>query len=139
MATAAYGSYAEDHVVALRKLRDRYLLSHVLGRSLVHLYYRYSPPLAEFIHGKGHLRSISRMGLLPLVGASLAFTRINLDERWPLLITIAVIISVLLYMELLIRRYRRPRTKPVHPENISHFSSALRSGTTKTSRNSGNS
>jgi hypothetical protein len=136
IATAAYGSYAEGHVMALRALRDQYLLPHSLGRSLVHLYYQYSPLLAKFIHQRGHLRSITRMGLLPLIGAGRVFMRVNLAERWPLLITIAVILSVLLYMELLIRRYRRPRTKPVHRENVSHFSSTLRPGTTKTSRNS---
>ncbi|ODS36570.1 MAG: hypothetical protein A7315_01820 [Candidatus Altiarchaeales archaeon WOR_SM1_79] len=138
IATAAYGSYADGHVMALKALRDQYLLPHSLGRSLVHLYYQYSPPLAKFIHQRGHLRSITRMGLSPLVGASRVFARVSLAERWPLLITIAVILSVLVYMELLIRRYRRPRTKPVHPENVSDFSSKLRPGTRKSSGNSEN-
>jgi hypothetical protein len=112
IATAAYGSYAEGHVMALRHFRDQYLLCHGLGKSLVHLYYRYSPPLASFIREKGHLRSIARMGLSPLVGVGLVFTRTNLVEKWPFLITIAVILSVLLYMDLLIRRQRRHTTKP---------------------------
>jgi hypothetical protein len=110
IATAAYGSYAEGHVITLRSFRDQYLLLHGLGKSVVNLYYRYSPPLADFIREKGHLRSIARMGLSPLVGASMVLTRINLAEKWPLLITIAVIMSVLLYMELLIRRCRRVKT-----------------------------
>jgi hypothetical protein len=45
-------------------------------------------------------------GLSPLIGVSLVLGRINLAERWPLFITIAVILAVLLYMELLVRRNR---------------------------------
>ncbi len=96
--------------MVLRELRDGYLLphSHSLGRLLVHLYYRYSPPLADFISQKENFRSITRIGLSPLVGASLVFIRINLAQRWPLAITIAVILAVLLYMEILVGRNRGP-------------------------------
>lgn len=134
----AYGSYADANVRILGGFRDQYLLSDAVGSLFVDFYYQYSPTLAKVVQGNRHLRSITRMGLLPLVGASRVFTRVNLAERWPLLITIAVILSVLLYMELLIRRYRRPRTKPVHPENVSHFSSKVRPGTRKSSGNSEN-
>jgi hypothetical protein len=123
IATAAYGSYAERHVRVLREFRDRHLVPHRLGKWLVYLYYQYSPPLAGFIHEKGYLRSMTRMGLSPLVGASLVFTRLKLAERWPLLITIAVILSVLLYMELLIRKYRRPMTKTSPSGSTSRLSS----------------
>lgn len=132
----AYGSYADANVRILGGFRDQYLLSDAVGSLLVDFYYQHSPTLAKVIQGNRHLRTITRMGLLPLVGTSRVFTRVNLAERWPLLITIAVILSVLFYMEFLIRRYRRPRTKPVHPENVSHFSSTLHSRTMKTSRNS---
>jgi hypothetical protein len=129
VATAAYGSYTEGHVMTLREFRDRYLLPHALGRLLVHLYYRYSPFLADFIHEKGSTRCFTRIGLSSLVGASLVFTRVNPGEKWPLLVTMGVIISVLLYMDLLIRRHRRLTTKPAHPRRVSNFSG--RRGTSK--------
>ncbi len=138
IATAAYGSYAERHVMVLRTFRDRYLLPHALGKSLVDLYYRNSPGLAKIIHGKVHLRFVGRMGLSPLVGLGLVLTKVNLAERWLLLIPIAVIISVLLYMELLIRRHRSVVTKPAYPRRVIHISRKLRSGATEFSRNSEN-
>jgi hypothetical protein len=106
IATAAYGSYAEGHVLILTKFRDQYLLLNGLGRSLIRLYYRYSPQLATSINDKDSLRSVARMGLSPLVGLSMLFSWVDLPHRWPLLVTMAVIISVLLYMELLVRRQR---------------------------------
>lgn len=90
------------------------------GDHWVRLYYRYSPFPADFIHRNGSLKCVTRMGLSPLVGASLVYIRINLVQRWPLLITIAVILSVLLYMEILIRRHRKPRTKRPYPPGVSH-------------------
>ena len=115
VATAAYGSYAEEHVVVLREFRDQYLLANALGRAVVHLYYRYSPFLADLIHNRVSLRGLTRVGLSPLVLTSMAFTRTNLSQKWPLAIAIAVIVSVLLYMDLLIRRNRNLKTKPPRP------------------------
>ena len=106
-----------------------------LGYHWVHLYYRFSPLLADFIHGKGSLRCITRMGLSPLVGVSLVLSSVNLGKRWPLLITIGVIMSVLLYMEILVRRHRGLRTKPAHPRKSASFSRTLRSGATELLRN----
>lgn len=64
------------------------------------------------IHGKMSLRGLTRMGLSPLVWTSRVFTRTNLSQKWPLAITIAVIVSVLLYMDLLIKRNRSLKTRP---------------------------
>ncbi len=106
IATAAYGSHAGGNGIALRKFRDQCLLLNGLGRSLIPLYYRYSPRLAMSINEKNTLKSVTRMGLSPLVGLSMLFGWVDLAQRWSLLVTMAMIISVLFYMELLVRRQR---------------------------------
>jgi hypothetical protein len=70
IATAAYGSPVEPHVKLLRDFRDRFLLHNSLGKGFVSLYYTYSPPVADFIAKHDSIRTIVRLGLLPLVGAS---------------------------------------------------------------------
>ena len=70
IATAAYGSLIEPHVKILRKFRDRFLITNIIGRSFVNLYYKYSPPLADFIASHDNLRMMVRITLFPLVGIS---------------------------------------------------------------------
>jgi hypothetical protein len=60
----------EPHVKLLRDFRDRFLLHNSLGKGFVSLYYTYSPPVADFIAKHDSIRTIVRLGLLPLVGAS---------------------------------------------------------------------
>jgi hypothetical protein len=51
-------------------MRDRFLLTNSLGNSFVNLYYKYSPPMADFIANHDNLKIVVRLSLLPLVGIS---------------------------------------------------------------------
>ena len=70
IATAAFGSKFEKHVRLLRRFRDLYLMPFNIGRAFVKSYYRYSPPVAEFIIDHDILRAIVRWSLIPLIGIS---------------------------------------------------------------------
>jgi uncharacterized repeat protein (TIGR03803 family) len=67
IATAAYGSYLDPHVAALRAFRDRHLLTNAPGRAFIAFYYRHSPPAARFISGNDGLRAAARWALTPMV------------------------------------------------------------------------
>ena len=70
IATAAFGSLLEPHVVLLQEFRDAFLLTNTPGRIFVQLYYRYSPPIADIIAEHAVLRGLVRVGLYPLIGLS---------------------------------------------------------------------
>jgi hypothetical protein len=67
IATAAYGSYLDPQVMVLRKFRDTRLLTNGPGRALVAFYYKYSPPIADFIRRHESLRFMVRMALTPVI------------------------------------------------------------------------
>jgi hypothetical protein len=70
IATASFGSKFEKHVQLLRRFRDLYLMPNRIGRAFVNAYYRYSPPMADFIAGHDTLRAMVRYSLIPLLGLS---------------------------------------------------------------------
>lgn len=69
IATAAYGTPMNREVILLRQFRDQYLMTNALGRKLVDLYYRMSPPVAERISGSDTARAAVRTILWPVVQA----------------------------------------------------------------------
>jgi hypothetical protein len=70
IATAAYRSPMAREVKVLGKVRDEYLLTNELGRNFVSAYYKFSPPLANWIAKHPVIRKIMRIGLHPIVGLS---------------------------------------------------------------------
>lgn len=67
IATAAYGSDMVKEVRALREFRDQHLLKYVAGQKFVALYYRYSPPLANYISRHESFRAVMRGVIFVLV------------------------------------------------------------------------
>jgi len=70
IATAAFGSKFEKHVQLLRRFRDLYLMPNSIGRAFVKAYYKYSPPMADFIAKHDLLRTMIRWSLAPLIAVS---------------------------------------------------------------------
>ena len=70
IATAAFGTKFEKHVQLLRRFRDLYLMPNGIGRAFVKAYYRYSPPMANFIARHDALRTMVRWSLVPLIAFS---------------------------------------------------------------------
>lgn len=60
IATAAYGTPTAEQIDVLREFRDAVLLNNGLGSLFVALYYRLSPPVADFIAGNEVVRTLVR-------------------------------------------------------------------------------
>lgn len=69
IATAAYGTPMAQEINVLRLFRDRVLEPANLGRQLVLLYYRTSPPIAEIISQNEMMKAVIRFALNPIIWA----------------------------------------------------------------------
>jgi len=68
IATAAYGTDTAKEMDILREFRDAVLLPNSLGAEFVSLYYKISPPIANFISQHEVLRTAVRVGFVdPIV------------------------------------------------------------------------
>jgi hypothetical protein len=63
IATAAYGSYLDPHVITLRNFRDKYMLTNSIGKKFVEYYYRHSPPIADYVRERETLKTMVRYAL----------------------------------------------------------------------------
>jgi hypothetical protein len=106
IATAAYGSSMEPHVMVLRDFRDSVLLTNNVGRSFVELYYNYSPSVADFIASHDTVRFIVRWSLMPIVGISWMSLNIGL------MLTLTTILLMLIFINIsIVVLFRRIRMR----------------------------
>jgi len=77
IATAAYGSLLDTHVILLRQFRDTYLMPYSFGRRVVRVYYYFSPPLADLVDENALLRSVVRVSLWPLIALALFMLKVT--------------------------------------------------------------
>jgi hypothetical protein len=110
IAAAAYGTPMAGQVEILRQFRDEYLLINPLGQALVDLYYRVSPPLAEFITEHPSLKAIVRVGLLPAVAMSTIVLNTTQVQR-AIVLAFLVLVSVVLAIWTTRRRSRGSQTE----------------------------
>jgi hypothetical protein len=81
VATAAYGSPLTDEIWALRRFRDRYLMTNPAGRAFVDAYYSVGPYAANIIVEHPWLRTTTRVLLTPLVALARHLVPENTGEN----------------------------------------------------------
>jgi hypothetical protein len=96
-----------EEIGILREFRDEYLLTNPVGQALVDLYYRVSPPIAEFITEHPSLKPIVRAGLLPAVAMSAIAVNTSPAEKMAI-VGLLVLVSVATALLTARRRNRGP-------------------------------
>ncbi|MCX7957902.1 MAG: MXAN_2562 family outer membrane beta-barrel protein, partial [Deltaproteobacteria bacterium] len=90
IATAVYGSPAHPIVYIFKAFRDTYLVKSAIGQKIISLYYRFSPPAADFIRERPVLRFAAALFLTPV--ALLAF--LSLKPVIPVTLLISVLFAI---------------------------------------------
>ncbi len=93
ISTAAFGSNMATEVQIFRNFRDHFLVQSDFGRLFVKTYYKYSPPLANFIAESEVLKFLARLFLYPLYFFSLVSLKYGLLESLFLFIGFLILIS----------------------------------------------
>ncbi|MBI5746471.1 MAG: fibronectin type III domain-containing protein [Nitrospirae bacterium] len=101
IATAVYGSNLEPEVLLLRRFRNHYLLTNLLGRKLVDLYYNLSPPAADYIRRHEWLKPVVWVLLLPFIGMAHLCLDTSLIQKFLLYL---VVLSLLITLFIAKRR-----------------------------------
>jgi hypothetical protein len=110
IATAAFGSYLDPHVMVLRAFRDKVLMQNGLGKQFVKLYYKHSPPAADSIAQSETLRTITRLALTPLIYA-MAYPNI----------VVAILLSMLLAVLIVRKRKMDKLERASHSMSDTYF------------------
>lgn len=97
IATAAYGSVLDAHVVVLRNFRDRYLRGNALGQAFIDRYYQFSPMIAEVIEHNDVLKQVVRVCLWPWVAFSYLMLEFAVWVKIALMLLAALIAGVAVY------------------------------------------
>jgi len=108
IATAAYDTPMAEEIAILRGFRDEYLLTNPVGQALVDLYYRVSPPIAEFLTEHPSLKPIVRAGLVPAVAMSTIAVNTSPVEKMAIVGSL-ILVSVALVVWAARRRGRGPQ------------------------------
>jgi hypothetical protein len=104
IATAAFGTRYEEHVVALTAFRDRYLLTNAAGAWLVKRYYSFSPRLAEFVARHDALRAVVRQIVRPVAALAKLCLKTSMAGK------IAILFGATLLLAALMRTRRKWRS-----------------------------
>lgn len=108
IATAAFGSPMDEHVMMLRKFRDQILIHNPVGALFTKYYYKWSPDVAAVIAQHESLRWGSRQLLWPVIGI------VYLVMNFGVLLTIVMLLTgatVLAGVVMLLRRRRIESTE----------------------------
>ena len=106
IATAASSDPDNDSSVqTLRSFRDGHLLNNSVGTDLVNIYYKISPPVAEFIDDNPALKPAVRIGLLPAASISSVSSDVGLAVKIPILAFILLCsITTMLWLRSKVRK-----------------------------------